>query len=281
MVTSDGPAVRVSPEPIDSIVISKLSTLLNLKEQIASLNSFCGFDIPTPQFLRVRPLTSSLQPGAILRQHAVTLQKLKLVNGGALGAELLHNDEDLGINQMLLVVRRRLPAQRRYSDCAIEVVWDVSQGAHFASLAHTIAEAVGELVEAVHIAKHLPERGEWMILSEMVGGGPSKGKRRKKKRGPQSRTAAAGSTPCDLRHAPYHLQDGDVIGVKVAGDDGDIDDFGTPEDDCIRHEIEQRRHDADAHREQLKHGGSARADKRMNQNNRPEVAIKIHVDDFR
>jgi len=66
----------VSQSPVGSVVISKQSTLLELKYQIMTLLQ--DYEVPSPQFMRLRILTASLRPTTILRGHTETLNRLKV-----------------------------------------------------------------------------------------------------------------------------------------------------------------------------------------------------------
>ena len=52
------------------------------------------------------------------------------------------------------------------------------------------------------LAKHFPEKFEWLVLSDNRGIKHQAGKKGNKKKQ-------------NLRNSPFHLKDGDTIGVKV------------------------------------------------------------------
>ncbi len=69
-------------------------------------------------------------------------------------------------SQMLLSVQRRVPGTLTY-ECQGELVWDVSHGAKVTDLRQRLADWAAIPVERVAMAKHLPEKYEWMAISEI------------------------------------------------------------------------------------------------------------------
>lgn len=275
-------AAAVSPCPVGSVVVSKQSTLVELKQQIMTVLQ--DYEIPSPQFLRLRTLTSSLRPITILRQHQQMLSKMKIGNSCALGVEVLPMEEDLGADQIMLTVRRRLPGERHYGDWAQEVIWDTSQGATVASLHSIVADTIGETESAIRMAKHIPDKFEWLIIPHCddafhpvkgAGGGVGGSKKKRKRKGKNDRP---GGPVCDLTSSPFNLQDGDVIGVKVTDEAGGEDsDFGSVDDDTGKEKIKSQQRDAVAVHEAFNKSKT----KASVTTSRVETAIKIHVDNFR
>jgi len=275
-------AAAISPSPVGSVVVSKQSTLADLKWQIMAILS--DYEIPSPQFLRLRILTSSLRPTTILRQHCQTLTKMKIGNGCAVSIELLPIEEDLGSEHIMLTVRRRLPGERSYGDWAQEVIWDTSQGATVASLRSIVADTIGEAESSIRMAKRIPDKFDWLIIPhsddafclEKVAGGAVGGAKKKRKR--KGKNIEPGGSVCNLLCPPFNLQDGDIIGVKVADEPGgDDSDFGAVDDDAGKEKMNSR------------HNGLTVVDNDLTKSttkpsistSRVETAIKIHVDSFR
>jgi hypothetical protein len=266
-----------------SVVISKLSTLAELKQQIATLDALCCTDDTSVFCIRLRILLPELRPGNILRPNGETLQKLKLVTGMSVVFEQLDSEEDLSSLQVPLVIRRRIPGKRMYSDCKLDLIWDISQGATLGSLRRAVSAAIGETECSIQIAKHFPEKFEWRIITDQSNAdghaqdraqvGRKKGKKNKKK--VPNKNSTGKST--DLRQAPYCLQDLDVLGVKVIFEDGGTnDDFATSSDDEGLEELRRKRADLAEKRKDAKYTGAENQTKR-----RPETEIRIHVDNFR
>lgn len=67
-------------KPLGTIIISKLATLSDLKEQIMTLDGLSNFCIPTVKFIRLR-LLQSKHLGHVLRLHLQTLQYASIVYG--------------------------------------------------------------------------------------------------------------------------------------------------------------------------------------------------------
>lgn len=133
-----------------------------------------------------------------------------------------------------------IPGERDYSDSR-DLVWDISKECTAWALRQRVASHYCLPVDKIEIAKYFPERFEWLPISSWVRSGMtepnscwrgarvglgcsslgvvfkensklfcfgfiqtqqiSKRKRRKKQE--------------SLQSAPYHLKDGDIIGVKV------------------------------------------------------------------
>lgn len=67
-------------KPLGTIIISKLATLSDLKEQIMTLDGLSNFSIPTVKFIRLR-LLQSKHLSHVLRLHLQTLQYAPHVSG--------------------------------------------------------------------------------------------------------------------------------------------------------------------------------------------------------
>lgn len=277
-------AATILPNSVGSVLVSKQSTLAELKHEIVTLLQ--DYEIPSPLFLRVRILTPSLWPTTILRHHNQILSKMKIGNGRALGVEVLPMEEDLSEDQIMLTVRRRLPGERSYGDWAQEVIWDTSQGATISSLRNIVADTIGEPESTIRIAKHIPERFDWLFIPHSVDaaihpekgawGGVGGSKKKRKRKGKS--VNPGGSSICDLSSPPFSIQDGDVIGVKIADEPGGEDsDFGSAEDDCGKVKIGNQRKDVAAVPEAFDQSKV----KVLATPSRVETAIKIHVDSFR
>jgi len=276
-------SAAVSPSPLGSVVISKQSTLAELKQQVMAV-LLHDYEIPSPQFLRLRVLTASLHPTTILREHSQPLNRMKIGSGCALGIEFLPVEEDLGAEQIMLTVRRRLPGERNYGDWAQEVIWDTTQGAAIASLRTIVADTIGEAESSIRMAKHIPDKFDWLIIphsddvfhpEKLTGGGVGGAKKKRKRKG---RNGKPSGSICDLKSSPFNLQDGDVIGVKVADEPGGEDsDFGSLDDDICREKIKSQQKEITEVHEAYKKSET----KTLTTTARMETAIKIHVDNFR
>lgn len=70
---ASGDSNRTDYRLIGTICISKLATLLDLKDQIRTLDVISEFVVPTSKFLRLR-LLQSKRLGRVIRLHQQTLQ---------------------------------------------------------------------------------------------------------------------------------------------------------------------------------------------------------------
>jgi ubiquitin carboxyl-terminal hydrolase 40 len=64
-----------------------------------------------------------------------------------------------------LNICQRIPDTKRYSP-SIELVWDTSSGPTIHSLKQAIAKVLFLETEHMCIAKHFPQRFEWMIIEK-------------------------------------------------------------------------------------------------------------------
>jgi len=134
------------------------------------------------------------------------------------------------------------------------------------------------------MAKHIPDKFDWLVIphsddtiradrGSAAGVGGAKKKRRRK-----GKTGKPGGTACDLKSSLFHLQDGDVIGVKVADEPGgDDSDFGSFDDDVRKQRVNSQQAEKSAVSEAFKKSEA----KAPATTCRVETAIKIHVDNFR
>lgn len=148
-------------------------------------------------------------------------------------------------HELLLRVQMGIPGERDYYD-STDLVWDISKECTTWALRQQVASHYCLPVDKIEIAKYFPERFEWLPISSWVRTGMTEPNRclrevfvglccsfwasifkqmleichvwifcfdffqtqqiskRKRKKKQES-----------LQSAPYHLKDGDIIGVKV------------------------------------------------------------------
>ncbi|KAG7267264.1 hypothetical protein CRUP_014993, partial [Coryphaenoides rupestris] len=216
--------------------------------------------VPTPAFLRVWQLEGR-RPARVLRGQQLTLRKLKVTGGTELCVQRLLSEEDLGVKEVLLRVRMGVPGEGRYHP-AEELVWNAAQDSSPGSLRSALAARYGLCPDALLLAKHQPDKHAWEAISSWS----QQVSKRKKKKKAES-----------LLGAPFHLKDGDTVGVKNLLMDSNRD-FCTLEDlqgqQRLREEAEQRR----------KRGPSCEAGpekKASSKTRKPEVGLSINVGTFR
>ncbi|XP_070564811.1 LOW QUALITY PROTEIN: ubiquitin carboxyl-terminal hydrolase 40-like [Ptychodera flava] len=265
---------------LGDIEISKDATLEDLKCQVMTLPQMIEISPPTVKFVRIRLLENN-RPTRILRNLDQTLKRQKLSNGNKLCVQVLSQEEDLDQNCLVLNICQRMPNTRSYS-AEEELMWNVSRGASPAWLKQKIADKYALPVEHVKIAKHVIEKFEWLVVQDMVINPPvGKGRQTKGKR-------KSNVPKINLRQAPYHLKDGDTIGVlDLRCDSLNKDDFSTADDDLGK---ENLRKEAEERKKRRKENRMKNAELNGDENThaseksktkKPEVGIRIHVGDFR
>ncbi|XP_029317046.1 ubiquitin carboxyl-terminal hydrolase 40 isoform X2 [Cottoperca gobio] len=246
------------------VEISDEATLEDLKTQVLTLPALQDVCAPTTAFMRVWQLEGrSLE--RILRGQQLTLKKLKLTNGTELCVQQLLKEEELGLKDVMLNVKMGVPGERCFYPLE-ELVWDATRDSSPRSLRTCLAAHYGLSPDSLLLAKHQPDKHTW----EEVSNWNQQVSKKKKKRKAES-----------LLGAPFHLKDGDTIGLKNLLIDNNRD-FLTLEDERgqqrLREQAEQRRKGgqaagSDGVRPQKKTGST--------KSRKPEVALSINVGVFR
>ncbi|KAM8933590.1 ubiquitin carboxyl-terminal hydrolase 40 [Pelodytes ibericus] len=182
---------------VSHIEISSDNSLQDLKMQIMTLPIFEALGIPSPEFLRIWTLENK-HLGKILRCPNLRISDYTLGSRSMLCVETLQTEECLGPQDLLLRVQLSVPGECRYFP-SVDLAWDITRGCTGHALRQRIANHCSLPVDKVDIAKHVPEKHEWLPISSWT---QQISKKRKKKK------------PENLQGAPYHLKDGDTIGVK-------------------------------------------------------------------
>ncbi|XP_069081631.1 ubiquitin carboxyl-terminal hydrolase 40 isoform X1 [Pleurodeles waltl] len=240
------------------------SSLEDLKTQVMTLPSFQHLNIPSPYFLRVWTLENK-RLARLLRSHQQQeLSDYRLGSRPEICAQVLLEEERLGSADLLLRVQMKVPGHREYYP-AIDMVWDISRECTARSLRQQVAAVYSLPAEKLELAKHLPEKFEWMPISNWT----QQVSKRKKKRKLES-----------LQREPYHLKDGDTIGVQNLLLE-EKTDFSTAEDDAGKEKL--RALTAAAQRSCAgNRAQKGEADgKKGARVRKPEVALSINVGVFR
>ncbi|NXD68639.1 UBP40 hydrolase, partial [Eolophus roseicapillus] len=247
-----------------SIEIAGEASLEDLKMQALTLPCCQEQVVPLPSFLRAWTVDSK-RPGKLLRSNKQRLNDYRLGARVEICIEPLQKEEDLGPHELLLRVQMGIPGERDYYD-STDLVWDISKECTAWALRQKVAAHYHLPVEKIEIAKYFPERFEWLPISSWTQQ-ISKRKRKKKLE--------------SLQAAPYHLKDGDVIGVKNLLLD-DTKDFSTLRDDIGKEK--QRQLTLEKKKSQqaelLQHPGFSK-EKLSMKHRKPEVALSINVGVFR
>uniref|UniRef100_A0A4W6EC60 Ubiquitin specific peptidase 40 n=1 Tax=Lates calcarifer TaxID=8187 RepID=A0A4W6EC60_LATCA len=245
---------------IGQVEISDEATLEDLKTQVLTLPALQNVCVPTTAFMRIWQLEGR-RLTRILRGQQLTLRKLKLSGGTDLCVQQLLKEEDLGPKEVLLNVKMGVPGERSYYP-AEELVWDASRDSSPRSLRTCLAAHYGLSPDSLLLAKHQPDKHIW----EEISNWSQQVSKKKKKKRTES-----------LLGAPFHLKDGDTIGIKNLLIDNNRD-FITVEDEQgqqrLREQAEQRRKGWDSFILSHKKAGQTKSRK-------PEVALSISVGEFR
>uniref|UniRef100_A0A8B9FGD4 Ubiquitin carboxyl-terminal hydrolase 40 n=1 Tax=Amazona collaria TaxID=241587 RepID=A0A8B9FGD4_9PSIT len=168
-------------------------------------------------------------------------------------------------HELLLRVQMGIPGERDYYD-STDLVWDISKECTAWALRQKVAAHYCLPVEKIEIAKYFPDRFEWLPISSWTQK-ISKKKRKKKLE--------------SLQAAPYHLKDGDVIGVKNLLLD-DTKDFSTLRDDIGKEKQRQLTLEKKKSRQAERLQRPGFSEEKLNMKHRkPEVALSINVGVFR
>nr|XP_047906873.1 ubiquitin carboxyl-terminal hydrolase 40 isoform X11 [Anser cygnoides] len=220
--------------------------------------------VPLPTFLRAWTVESK-RPGKLLRHNKQQLNEYKLGARVAICIEPLQKEENLGPHELLLRVQMGIPGERDYYD-SMDLVWDISKECTTWSLRQRVASHYCLPVDKIEIAKYFPEKFEWLPISSWT----QQISKRKWKKKQES-----------LQSAPYHLKDGDIIGVKNLLLD-DSKDFSTVRDDLGKEKQRQLALEKKKSRQAERLQDHVLSEEKLNiKQRKPEVALSINVGVFR
>ncbi|NWS25084.1 UBP40 hydrolase, partial [Polioptila caerulea] len=245
------------------IEIAAEASLEDLKMQALTLPCCQEQAVPLPSFLRAWTVDSN-RPGKLLRDNKRRLSDYRLGARVEICIEPLQEEENLGPHELLLRVQMGIPGERDYSDCR-DLVWDISKECTTWALRQRVASHYCLPVDKIEIAKYFPERFEWLPISSWTQQ-VSKRKRRKKQE--------------SLQSAPYHLKDGDIIGVKNLLLDN-TKDFSTVRDDIGKEKQRQLALEKRKSRQERVQDPFFPEEKLPMKPRKPEVALSINVGVFR
>ncbi|NXO43191.1 UBP40 hydrolase, partial [Locustella ochotensis] len=266
------PPSKAPPEPTHPgldlcyagrIEIAGEASLEDLKMQALTLPCCQERVVPLPSFLRAWTMDSK-RPGKLLRDNKQKLSDYRLGARVEICIEPLQEEENLGPHELLLRVQMGIPGERDYSD-SWDLVWDISKECTTWALRQRVASHYCLPVDKIEIAKYFPERFEWLPISSWTQQ-ISKRKRRKKQE--------------SLQSAPYHLKDGDIIGVKNLLLD-DTKDFSTVRDDIGKEKQRQLALEKRKSRQERVQDPFFPEEKLPMKPRKPEVALSINVGVFR
>uniref|UniRef100_A0A8C0FMK9 Ubiquitin carboxyl-terminal hydrolase 40 n=1 Tax=Bubo bubo TaxID=30461 RepID=A0A8C0FMK9_BUBBB len=168
-------------------------------------------------------------------------------------------------HELLLRVQMGIPGERDYYD-STDLVWDISKECTAWALRQRVASHYFLPIDKIEIAKYFAEKFEWLPISSWTQQ-ISKRKRKKKQE--------------SLQSAPYHLKDGDIIGVKNLLLD-DTKDFSTVRDDVGKEKQRQLAFEKKKSRQTERLQDHVFSEEKLNiKHRKPEVALSINVGVFR
>ncbi|XP_052772606.1 ubiquitin carboxyl-terminal hydrolase 40-like isoform X2 [Mya arenaria] len=157
-------AVDLIPRYLGEIEISQEATLSDLKQQVMTLDLVSELPVPGPDFMRLR-VKDKQRLGLVLRDGTKTLKRLKLTSNSILALQIVPEEEQLSVNHIVLEVRKRIPDTQDY-EAPTELIWDTQGGATVHSLRQALAETLFMDAQNVVMAKHFPQRHEWMAINK-------------------------------------------------------------------------------------------------------------------
>lgn len=252
---------------VGEVEVSLDATLDDLKLQVMTLPAINDLGVPMTDFLRIRVIEDG-ELVTVLKGGSQTLRKLRLQSCRKLAVQILPQEENLTANHIVLEVCQRIPETKTYAP-GQELVWNVSQGATASGLKQVVADLLLIPVEHILVAKHFPKKYEWMVIKEQQRKSSGKGG---KKKTPQK---------SNLRQSPYHIQDGDVLGVKnLQYDPLSQEDFNTEDDERGLEELKRIVEEKKKERDDKKTRKAGDFDFTDKKKRRPEASLTIKVDDF-
>ncbi|XP_064647574.1 ubiquitin carboxyl-terminal hydrolase 40-like [Lineus longissimus] len=260
-----------APTNCGMIEVARESSVAGLKSLILTLPAVAERNVPMIEFLRVRLIENGRLKN-VLRDNKQNIQRQKVSASSNLCVQVLEHEEMLGNNDVLLQIWERMPQSRSYSSRG-DIVWDSSKDATVTSLKQRCADHLTLPMEQIAIAKHFEEKYEWMVIRDVPHSG-------KQQRGNKGKKKDGGKV--NVKHAPYLIKDGDVIGVKnLAYDPTNEDDFTTVEDDEGKEKLKQLTEQKQKERQQKKSQFASGMGPNVKKKERKEVGLSIKVGDFR
>uniref|UniRef100_A0A8C8J2J1 USP domain-containing protein n=1 Tax=Oncorhynchus tshawytscha TaxID=74940 RepID=A0A8C8J2J1_ONCTS len=199
-------SMKLSPLAKMCVEISEEATLEELKTQVLTLPELQYVCVPTPAFLRVWQLEGQRLTRILRGQHRYRKHDFWICCYPSLPRSFLPLPPSYcpippspSPKEVLLRVQMGVPGERGYYPPE-DLVWDASRDPSPRSLRSALASTYGLSPDSLLLAKHQPHTHTWETFSNWS----QQVSKRKKKKKAES-----------LLGAPFHLKDGDIIGVKV------------------------------------------------------------------
>ncbi|XP_066543373.1 ubiquitin carboxyl-terminal hydrolase 40 isoform X2 [Amia ocellicauda] len=257
-------AVDAELQFVGDVEISGEASLEDLKTQVMTLPNLQDLSVPSAEYLRFWVLEGK-RPTKILRGNQLHINKLKLGSGTEICVQHLLKEENLGPKELVLRVKMGVPQERLYYP-EVELVWDTAKECTARALRQTIASHYCLPLDKIEVAKYFPDKYEWMAVSSWS---QQISKRKKKKKNE------------NLQGAPFHLKDGDIIGVKNLLIDSNRN-FSTAKDDLGKQQLRQEAEKKKKSSANLQNSESGQEKRALGRNSRrPELSLSISVREFR
>lgn len=244
---------------VGSVEISEEATMEDLKTQVLTLPALSDLCAPSSALVRLWQVEGQ-RLGRILRGSQLALKKLKLSSGANICVQQLLQEENLGPKELLLRVQMSVPGEKGFFPSE-ELLWDASKDSSPRSLRSCLAAHYRLSPDALLLAMFQPDKHTWEEISSW---NQQVSKKKKKKRTES------------LLGVPFHLKDGDVIGVKNLLADSNRE-FSSPKDQQCQHRITEHTKTG----EQADAGSTEHKKKNQVKSRKPEVGLTINVGEFR
>ncbi len=243
---------------------------------------------------------ASFQLKKVLFEMHKQLKQLNMIQETDLFVQVLDDEDFVNINQGIIIldcVRANTKTKLCSAQTYKQITWNVNNGATLSSLRESILKAY-ELQQSdlfrMSIAKRSINKCQWILIKE-INTNPDKSTsnnqsincnnstnagKNKKKKGNASAQQQSSSHKANLKAAPYHMDDGDIIAFTLSENNEPItaQDFMSEEDLEIAKKSNITKAEVSRLRKERMNEKSCGAKRKGF--SRPEVGITIKLDNF-
>ena len=295
---------------LEELIIKYDTKLADLKETVLGIINKQQTDSSPPvENIRLRTLrkvfatTSTDQmtsPGsrfitkrALIDWHK-SLRQLHLLPETDLCAQLITEEEESQINQGIVIlccVQINLKTRKVHKNTFKEIYWNVNNGATLSTLKDSILKSYPDLLKSsnlfeMHVAKRQIEKFQWILLKEQAANSSEVDNVAKSSAASKIKRQKSQNqqTKINLRNAPYNMDDGDLIAFTLEKlDDGqkmDAQLFMSEEDLSFYSKKEMSIAELARVSREKKKSSQSSAPSQSQRSVRPEIGIKIEIDDY-